>query len=177
MKNKPNQTFVMELLDNKLTMKRDMQLDAIKVASRSDDQANSACNIVKKLYYYFGWLVQKEISAYSVSEDDYSKKIDFSDRKERDRMSDIIFHIVFDNKELPINEKEHDFLEPWSRYLALNAWVKIIMSHVGAYSETHKNELNVQDSIEAIDNMAQEIDRLTSGHNLYFKYYKHGDNK
>jgi len=172
MKNKSNPTFVLELLGNKLNMKRDMQLDAIKVASRSDDQANSACNIVKKLYYYFEWLAQKEISAYNSSNDSHSEKIDFSDRKERDRMSEIIFHIIFDNKEFPIDKNEHDFLEPWSRYLVLNTWVKNIMYHVGAYSGLCKNEFNIQDSIEAIDGMIREIDWLTSGHNPYFKNYK-----
>ncbi len=172
MKNKSNPTFVLELLGNKLNMKRDMQLDAIKVASRSDDQANSACNIVKKLYYYFEWLVQKEISAYNSSNDGHSEKIDFSDRKERDRMSEIIFNAVFDNKKLTIDENEHDFLEPWSRYLSLNTWVNNIMYHVGVYSGLCKDEFNIQDSIEAIDSMSREIDWLVSGHNPYYKCHK-----
>lgn len=167
MRNKAKPTFVLELLDNKLTIYRDMQLDAIKVAARSDDQANSACNIVKKLYYYFGWLVQREISAYVNSEDDSSEKINLSDRKERDRMSDIIFNVVFNHNEIPIDEKEHEFLEPWSRYLTLNKWVKIIMYHIGAYAGPHNSDLAVQDSIDAINDMVQEIRRLTSGYNPY----------
>lgn len=167
MGNKSNPTFILELLGNKLDMKRDMQLDAIKVAARSDDQANSACNIVKKLYYYFGWLVQREVSAYESKNDGSSEDIDFSDRKVRDRMSDVIFNSVFYVYDSSIDKNEHDFLEPFSKYLALDELVHNIMAHVGAYYYPTLGGSDVQESIEAIEKMNQEITRLIHGYNPY----------
>lgn len=167
MKNKSNPTFILELLGNKLDMKRDMQLDAIKVAARSDDQANSACNIVKKLYYYFGWLVQREVNAYENKNDAGPEDIDFSDRKVRDHMSDVIFNIVFHVSDPSIDKSEHDFLEPLSKYFALSTWAHNIMAHVGAYSYPTLDGSDVQESVEAIEKMNQEITRLIYGYNPY----------
>lgn len=167
MKNRSNPTFILELLGSKLNIKRDMQLDAIKVAARSDDQANSACSIVKKLYYYFGWLVQMEVDSYDSKNDTSAEDIDFSDKKERDHMSDVIFSIVFHISDSSIDPNEHDFLEPLSKYFYLDRWVHIIMAHVGAYSYPTLDGLDVQESVEAIENMNQEINRLISGYNPY----------
>lgn len=152
-------------LQLKMSRKRDLQLDAIKVASRSDDQANSACNLVKALYYNFDWLVQRELIAYNTKTADRQKGVNFTD-KEKERLSDIIYNMFSYSKDYNLDDGEPELLEPISKYADM---VKIsiytVLSSVGVSSL--KSNDNMDCVIDNIEDMKEMISDLLSGYNPY----------
>lgn len=54
----------LEQVGHYLTKERNSILDLIKVMARDKDQANSACNLIKELYYNENWLTQLVASKY-----------------------------------------------------------------------------------------------------------------
>lgn len=156
------------ILDNlqfKMARKRDIQLDAIKVASRSDDQANSACNILKAIYYNFGWLVQRTLVAYNTKTSDSQYDITFTD-SEKNRLSDIIYNMFSYSKEYKLDAGESELLEPIKKYADM---VKIsiytVLSSVGVSSL--KSNDNMDYVISNIEGMKEMISDLLSGYNPY----------
>lgn len=156
---------ILDRLQFKMSRKRDIQLDAIKVASRSDDQANSACNILKALYYNFGWLVQRTLVAYNTKTSDSQYDITFTD-SEKNRLSDIIYNMFSYSKEYKLDAGESELLEPIKKYADM---VKIsiytVLSSVGVSSL--KSNYNMDYVISNIEGMKEMISDLLSGYNPY----------
>ena len=161
------EVVVLEGLQFKMARKRDLQLDAIKVASRSDDQANSACNILKAIYYNLGWLVQRELIAYNTKTSDSQYGITFTD-SEKNRLSDIIYNMINYSKEYTLDEGELELLKPIKKYADM---VKIsiytVLSSVGVNSLGPKNNINMDYVISNIEGMKEMISDLLSGYNPY----------
>ena len=161
------EVVVLEGLQFKMARKRDLQLDAIKVASRSDDQANSACNILKAIYYNLGWLVQRELIAYNTKTSDSQYGITFTD-SEKNRLADIIYNMINYSKEYTLDEGELELLKPIKKYADM---VKIsiytVLSSVGVNSLGPKNNINMDYVISNIEGMKEMISDLLSGYNPY----------
>lgn len=125
---------VLKELRYRLERKRDMELDAIKVASRSDDQANSACNLLKQLYSEYIWLVQMTLGAYSDKYGNSSHAIEFDD-EEKDRLSRIILNDIKYEREYLINSDEAMALALITNYTkSLIEGVATVLSACGASS-------------------------------------------
>ncbi|AUG84731.1 hypothetical protein HOU90_gp081 [Lactobacillus phage Lpa804] len=158
---------ILDSLQFKMARKRDIQLDAIKVASRSDDQANSACNILKAIYYNFGWLVQRTLVAYNTKTSDSQYDITFTD-SEKNRLSDIIYNMFSYSKEYKLDAGESELLEPIKKYADM---VKIsiytVLSSVGVNSLKPKYNMNMDYVISNIEGMKEMISDLLSGYNPY----------
>lgn len=160
---KPKLIHLKTLLDNE----RDMQLDMIKVKARSDDQANSACNLVKQLYSYFYFVSEHEVIAYITRSNDSANDIDFSDEDERKRISKLIFNEYFDSDENHnINDSEKEFLEPFSKY-KLNKWLNIISGLVGLYGNKWNTDTGSFQVINGIKLMKNDLDKMNNGYNPY----------
>lgn len=161
------EAVILGRLQFKMSRKRDLQLDAIKVASRSDDQANSACNILKAIYYNFGWLVQRELIAYNTKASDSPNDVKFTD-SEKNRMSDIIYNMINYSKEYSIGDNESELLEPIKKYADM---VKIsiytVLSSVGVNSPKPKDNMNMDYVISNLEDMKENISDLLSGYNPY----------
>lgn len=156
---------ILDSLQFKMSRKRDIQLDAIKVASRSDDQANSACNILKAIYYNFGWLVQRTLVAYNTKTSDSQYDITFTD-SEKNRLSDIIYNMFRYSKEYKLDAGESELLEPIKKYADM---VKIsiytVLSSVGVSSL--KSNDNMDYVISNLEDMKEMVSDLLSGYNPY----------
>lgn len=156
---------ILDSLQFKMARKRDIQLDAIKVASRSDDQANSACNILKALYYNFGWLVQRTLVAYNTKTSDSQYDITFTD-SEKNRLSDIIYNMFSYSKEYKLDAGESELLEPIKKYADMaKTSIYIVLSSVGV-SGLKSND-NMDYVINSIEDMKEMISELLSGYNPY----------
>ena len=154
-------------LDTLLMRERDMQLDMIKVTSRSDDQANSACNLVKQLYSYFYYIANKEVHAYINKNEHSENDIDFSNKDVQDRISELIFATNFSNGEkYNISKSEKQFLKPFSKY-KLGKWLSIISELVGVYGGKWHSENGSFQVINGIKLMKHDIDRMNDGYNPY----------
>ena len=147
--------------------KRDLQLDAIKVASRSDDQANSACNLVKALYYNFDWLVQRELIAYNTKTSDRQNGINFTN-KEKERLSDIIYNMLSYSKDYNLDDGELELLKPIEKYAdAVKISIYTVLSSVGANSPKLDNNRSMNFVIDNIEDMKEMISDLLLGYNPY----------
>jgi len=161
------EAVILDSLQFKISRKRDLQLDAIKVASRSDDQANSACNILKALYYNFGWLVQRELIAYNTKTSDRQNGVKFTD-SEKNRLSDIIYNMLNYSKEYSIDNNESELLEPISKYADMaKTSIYIVLASVGVNSLKPKDNMNMDYVISNIEGMKEMISDLLSGYNPY----------
>ena len=161
------EAVILDSLQFKISRKRDLQLDAIKVASRSDDQANSACNILKALYYNFGWLVQRELIAYNTKTSDRQNGVKFTD-SEKNRLSDIIYNMLNYSKEYSIDTDESELLEPISKYADMaKTSIYIVLASVGVNSLNPKDNMNMDYVISNIEGMKEMISDLLSGYNPY----------
>lgn len=159
------EAVILNRLQFKMSRKRDIQLDAIKVASRSDDQANSACNILKALYYNFDWLAQRTLTAYTnkISDSPNDVKLTIN---EKNRLSDIIYNMFSYSREYKLDAGESELLEPIKKYADM---VKIsiytVLSSVGVSSL--KSNDNMDYVISSIEDMKRMISDLLSGYNPY----------
>ena len=161
------EAVILDSLQFKMARKRDIQLDAIKVASRSDDQANSACNILKAIYYNFGWLVQRELIAYNTKTSDRQNGVKFTD-SEKNRLSDIIYNMPNYPKEYSIDNNESELLEPISKYADMaKTSIYIVLASVGVNSLNPKDNMNMDYVISNIEGMKEMISDLLSGYNPY----------
>jgi hypothetical protein len=132
---KSRSIYQLENFEHMMQRERDLNLDVIKVSARSDDQANSACNLLKKLYYYLDWMTQRAVASYRDKNDDSSDDINFDDDECNNRLSHIVYQQV--NYEDPfirdLSSYEHDFLEPIKSILyQFEDWVRTLLSYVGA---------------------------------------------
>ena len=154
-------------LQLEMSRKRDLQLDAIKVASRSDDQANSACNLVKALYYNFDWLVQRELIAYNTKTSDRQNGINFT-AKEKERLSDIIYNMFSYSKDYNLETNESELLKPISKYAdAVKTSIYTVLYSVGVNSPKLDNNINMDYVINNLEDMKKMISDLLSGYNPY----------
>ena len=161
------EAVILDSLQFKMARKRDIQLDAIKVASRSDDQANSACNILKAIYYNFGWLVQRELIAYNTKTSDRQNGVKFTD-SEKNRLSDIIYNMPNYPKEYSIDNNESELLEPISKYADMaKTSIYIVLASVGVNSLNPTDNMNMDYVISNIDSMKETISDWLSGYNPY----------
>lgn len=161
------EAVILDSLQFKMARKRDIQLDAIKVASRSDDQANSACNILKALYYNFGWLVQRELIAYSIKESDSPNDVKFTDA-EKKRLSDIIYNRLSYSKDYKLDAGESELLEPIIKYADMTKIsIYTVLSSVGVNSPKLDNNMSMYYVISSVEDMKEMISDLISGHNPY----------
>jgi len=161
------EAVILDSLQFKMSRKRNLQLDAIKIASRSDDQANSACNILKAIYYNFGWLVQRELIAYDTKTSDRQNGVKFTD-SEKNRLSDIIYNMPNYPKEYSIDNNESELLEPISKYADMaKTSIYIVLASVGVNSLKPKDNMNMDYVISNIEGMKEMISDLLSGYNPY----------
>jgi len=159
------EAVILDSLQFKISRKRDLQLDAIKVASRSDDQANSACNILKAIYYNFGWLVQRELIAYDTKTSDRQNGVKFTD-SEKNRLSDIIYNMLNYSKEYSIDTDESELLEPISKYADMaKTSIYTVLASVGV-SGLKSND-NMEYVISNLEGMKEMISDLLAGYNPY----------
>ena len=86
--------YQLENFEHMMRRERDLNLDVIKVSARSDDQANSACNLLKKLYYYLDWMTQRAVASYRDKNDDSSDDINFDDDECNNRLSHIVYQQI-----------------------------------------------------------------------------------
>lgn len=158
---------ILDRLQFKMSRKRDIQLDAIKVASRSDDQANSACNILKALYYNFDWVVQRTLVAYNTKTSDSQYDITFTD-SEKNRLSDIIYNMFSYSKEYNLDNGESELLKPISKYAdVVKISIYTVLSSVGVNSPKPKDNMNMDYVISNLEDMKENISDLLSGYNPY----------
>lgn len=161
------EVVVLEGLQFRMSRKRDLQLDAIKVASRSDDQANSACNLVKALYYNFDWLVQRELIAYNTKTSDKQNGINFTD-KEKERLSDIIYNMFSYSKDYNLDDGELELLKPIKKYAEVTKYSMYTINYfVGVNDLKPKDNMNMNYVISSLENMKEMISDLLSGYNPY----------
>lgn len=155
----------------KMSRERDIQLDAIKVASRSDDQANSACNLVKALYHNFGWLVQRTLMAYSKKMSDSPDDVKLTDNEE-ERLSNIIYNLVYFSKQYELDAGEKELLEPIKGYAdMLRFSMYSILYSVGVSNMKPANGRDsISYTISSIESMKKMISDLLSGYNPYNSY-------
>lgn len=160
---------ILDSLQFKMARKRDIQLDAIKVASRSDDQANSACNILKALYYNFGWLVQRTLVAYNTKTSDSQYDITFTD-SEKNRLSDIIYNMFSYSKEYKLDAGESELLEPIKKYadmVKISIYTVLASVGVNSLKQHPYDNMNMDYVIGNIEDMKEMISDLLSGYNPY----------
>jgi len=166
-KSSKQETIILDSLQFKMSRKRDIQLDAIKVASRSDDQANSACNILKAIYYNFGWLVQRTLTAYNMKSSDSQNDVNLTD-SEKKRLSDIIYNMINYSKEYTVDAGESELLKPISKYAdVVKISIYTVLSSVGVNSPKPKDNMNMDYVISNLEGMKENISDLLSGHNPY----------
>lgn len=158
---------ILDRLQFKMARKRDIQLDAIKVASRSDDQANSACNLVKALYYNFGWLVQRTLMAYTKKTSDSPNDVKLTDN-EKERLSDIIYNMFSFSKDYNLDDGELELLRPIKKYAEVTKYSMYTINYsVGVNNLKPNDNPNMQYVINSIEKMKEMISDLLSGYNPY----------
>ena len=163
------EVVILNRLQFKMSRKRDIQLDAIKVASRSDDQANSACNILKALYYNFDWLVQRTLTAYTNKISDSPNDVELT-INEKNRLSDIIYNMFSFSKEYKPDAGETELLEPIIKYAdVVKISIYTVLASVGVNSlKPHPyDNMNMDYVIGNIEDMKEMISDLLSGYNPY----------
>ena len=161
------EAVILDRLQFKMARKRDIQLDAIKVASRSDDQANSACNLVKALYYNFDWLVQRTLTAYTKKACDSPNDIKLTD-SEKERLSDIIYNMFSYSKEYNLDNGELELLKPIKKYAEVTKYSMYTINYfVGVNKLKPNDNTNMQYVINSIEDMKEMISELLSGYNPY----------
>lgn len=161
------EVVVLDGFQFKMSRKRDLQLDAIKVASRSDDQANSACNLVKALYYNFGWLVQRTLTAYTKKISDSSNDVKLTD-VEKERLSDIIYNMFSYSKDYNLDNGELELLKPIKKYAEVTKYSMYTINYsVGVNALKPKDNINIEYVINSIEDMKKMISDLISGYNPY----------
>lgn len=158
---------ILDRLQFKMSRKRDIQLDAIKVASRSDDQANSACNLVKALYYNFGWLVQRTLMAYTKKMSDSPNDVELTEN-EKERLSDIIYSMFSYSKDYNLDAGESELLKPIKKYAEVTKYSMYTINYsVGVNNLKPNDNTNMQYVINSIEDMKEMISELLSGYNPY----------
>ena len=161
------EVVVLDGFQFKMSRKRDLQLDAIKVASRSDDQANSACNLVKALYYNFDWLVQRTLTAYTNKMSDSSNDVKLTD-VEKERLSDIIYNMFSYSKDYNLDNGELELLKPIKKYAEVTKYSMYTINYsVGVNALKPKDNMNIEYVINSIEDMKKMISDLISGYNPY----------
>lgn len=118
---------------------RDILTDIIKLSARSDDQANSAKNLLFQLFYNTEWMIQMYAGNYE--EKPYGDSEDLSFKE--GRVSQNIIKYIMDNfKGIPntkdslnkLTNKEKEFLNPFEDLLSIAH--KMIRAVVD-YSDSH----------------------------------------
>ena len=165
------EVVVLEGLQFKMSRKRDIQLDAIKVASRSDDQANSACNLVKALYHNFDWLVQRILTAYTKKAYDSPNNVKLTD-SEKARLSDIIYNMFSYSKDYNLDNGELELLKPIKKYADVIKYSMYTINYsVGVNNLKPKDNMDMDYVINSIEGMKEMISDLLSGYNPYNQIY------
>lgn len=161
------EAVILGRLQSEMSRKRDLQLDAIKVASRSDDQANSACNILKALYYNFDWLLQRTLMAYNIKESDSPDDVKLTD-SEKKRLSDIIYNMFVYSKKYTLDDGESELLEPINKYVDMvKTSIYTVLASVGVNSLKLYDNMNMDYVLGSLESMKEMISDLLSGYNPY----------
>jgi len=168
---KSRSIYQLENFEHMMQRERDLNLDVIKVSARSDDQANSACNLLKKLYYYLDWMTQRAVASYRDKNDDSSDDINFDDDECNNRLSHIVCQQV--NYEDPfirdLSSYERDFLEPIKGVLnRFRMEVQILLSYVGAGDPIPEN-YTIANVVGFMQEMQTTINNFLSGELNYNK--------
>ena len=118
---------------------RDILTDIIKLSARSDDQANSAKNILFQIFYHTEWMIQTYAGNYEEKPYGDSEDLSFKEGK----VSQNIVKYIMDNfKGIPLTEeglskltnKEKEFLKPFEDLLSITH--RMIRAVVD-YSDSH----------------------------------------
>ena len=134
----PNPILIKDL-NWQLKEYRDTLTDIIKLSARSDDQANSAKNLLFQLFYNTEWMIQMYAGNYE--EKPYGDSEDLSFKE--GRVSQNIIKYIMDNfKGIPntkdslnkLTNKEKEFLNPFEDLLSIAH--KMIRAVVN-YSDSH----------------------------------------
>jgi len=167
---KSRNIYQLENFEHMMQRERDLNLDVIKVSARSDNQANSACNLLKKLYYYLDWMTQRAVASYANKNDYSSDDINFDDDEYNNRLSHIVYQQI--NHEAPqftILGYEHDFLEPIKDILnRFRMEVQILLSYVGAGDPIPEN-YTIANVVGFMQEMQTTINNFLSGELNYNK--------
>lgn len=115
--------IALEKTSSKINEVRNETLDIVKIIARDSDQANSANNLIKKLYYYVDWISQLVASYYlgkngatsSVNIDNKEHSVTISTnvrspKKEVDRVDTVISSVLL-GKEISICGGSEGFQE------------------------------------------------------------------
>lgn len=118
---------------------RDNLTDIIKLSARSDDQANSAKNLLFQIFYHTEWMIQMYAGNYEEKPYGDSEDLSF----EEDRVSKNIIKYIMDNfKGIPNTEdslskltnKEKEFLNPFEDLVSItHRMIKAVVD----YSDSH----------------------------------------
>lgn len=120
---------------------RDILTDIIKLSARSDDQANSAKNLLFQIFYQTEWMIQMYAGNYEEKPYGDSEDLSFTEEK----VSQNIVKYIMDNfKGVPTTEdglnkltnKEKEFLNPFED---LTSIAHRMIRAVVAYSDSHAN--------------------------------------
>ncbi|AFU63085.1 hypothetical protein 8014-B2_0018 [Lactobacillus phage ATCC 8014-B2] len=168
---KSRSIYQLENFEHMMQRERDLNLDVIKVSARSDDQANSACNLLKKLYYYLDWMTQRAVASYRDKNNDSGGSMDFDDDKCNDRLSHIVYQQI--NYEDPfirdLSSCECKFLGPIKSILnRFGMEVQVLLSYVGAGNPVPEN-YTVAGVVKFMQEMQETINDFLSGELNYNK--------
>ncbi|ARM67668.1 hypothetical protein LW81_098 [Lactococcus phage LW81] len=121
---------------------RDILTDIIKLSARSDDQANSAKNILFQIFYHTEWMIQMYAGNYEEKPHGDSEDLSFKEGK----VSQNIVKYIMDNfKGVPITEdsvnkltqKEKEFLKPFEDLLSItHRMIRAVVDYSDSHSES-----------------------------------------
>ena len=138
-KQKMTNPILIQDLSCQLKEYRDNLTDIIKLSARSDDQANSAKNLLFQLFYQTEWMIQMYAGNYEEKPYGDSEDLSFKEGK----VSQNIIKYIMDNfKGIPntkdnlnkLTNKEKEFLNPFEDLLSIAH--KMIRAVVD-YSDSH----------------------------------------
>ena len=121
---------------------RDILTDIIKLSARSDDQANSAKNLLFQLFYNTEWMIQMYAGNYEEKSHGDSEDLSFKEGK----VSQNIVKYIMDNfKGIPLTEeglskltnKEKEFLKPFEDLLSItHRMIRAVIDYSDSHSES-----------------------------------------
>lgn len=121
---------------------RDILTDIIKLSARSDDQANSAKNILFQIFYHTEWMIQTYAGNYEEKPYGDSEDLSFKEGK----VSQNIVKYIMDNfKGIPLTEeglskltnKEKEFLKPFEDLLSItHRMIRAVVDYSDSHSES-----------------------------------------
>lgn len=121
---------------------RDILTDIIKLSARSDDQANSAKNLLFQLFYNTEWMIQMYAGNYEEKPYGDSEDLSFKEGK----VSQNIIKYIMDNfKGIPITEdslnkltnKEKEFLNPFEDLISIShRMIRAVVDYSDSYANS-----------------------------------------